>query len=233
MLTIENFSYAYVDKNVLHSVSLRVESGEVVSVVGHNGAGKSTLLKCVSGVLNQAKGKVAFREIDVANVPPFSAARIGMSYSPDQKPIFQRMTVLENLEMGGLREKNEEALKRNEEKVFAIFPKLHELRHRSAGVLSGGERQMLAMGIALMSSPSLILLDEPSAGLAPMIVNQLFGAIKKINEEERISFLVVEQSVDLIEDISDRVYLLKSGKVVLEGTPEEVKHSEQEHLLQA
>jgi branched-chain amino acid transport system ATP-binding protein len=134
------------------------------------------------------------------------------------------MTVLDNLEMGGLREKDKKKLADNQERVFSIFPKLADLRTRNAGVLSGGERQMLAMGIALMSSPKLILLDEPSAGLAPLIVQQMFGAIGKINREERISFLIVEQSVELVEQITSRVCLLKAGRVLFQGEPAALKH---------
>ncbi|WP_180994379.1 ABC transporter ATP-binding protein [Bacillus sp. Marseille-P3661] len=223
MLQIKQLSFAYGDKNVLHDINLKVESGEAVAIIGHNGAGKTTLLKCVSGINKGGSGDIQFLNNPISNIPPYSDSRKGMSYSPDQKPIFPRLTVQDNLEMGGLREKNKRKLEENEELIYSIFPKLYELRQRNAGVLSGGERQMLALGIALMSSPKLVLLDEPSAGLSPLLVGQLFEAIRKINHEFGISFLIVEQSVQLVEEVVNKIYVLQSGKILAEGTPIEIK----------
>jgi neutral amino acid transport system ATP-binding protein len=217
----------YVDVNILHGVSIKVPRGAIVSVIGPNGAGKSTLLKAIYGYLKPRGGRVVFRpdgaEHDITGLKPNRITGLGMSYIPQLDNVFPTMSIMENLELGAFLESEqmEERLRR----TFEWFPLLEQRRRQSAGTLSGGERQMLALGRALMSGPQLLILDEPSAGLAPAVVDLIFEKLKEINEAG-ISLIMVEQNARRSLAMSDYGYVLDMGKNRFEGAGKELLHDE-------
>jgi branched-chain amino acid transport system ATP-binding protein len=207
--------------HALKNVSFHVEEGEIVTLIGSNGAGKTTTLKTISSLLKPAKGEVVFKGQTISRIPPHMVAAAGIAHVPEGRKIFARMTVEENLEMGGFRFNDASRIKRNMDRVFELFPRLQERRKQKGGTLSGGEQQMLAIGRALMSEPSLLLLDEPSMGLAPMLVELVFQSIRRLNSEG-ITILLVEQNAHKALKIANRGYVLQTGTVVLSGTGEEL-----------
>ncbi|MEM3462566.1 MAG: ABC transporter ATP-binding protein [Candidatus Bathyarchaeia archaeon] len=225
MLSVKNIDVFHGDVQAIWDVSLRVEAGEIVSIVGSNGAGKSTLLNTISGFLRPKRGDIEFLGQRIQGLPPFKIVELGISQVPEGRHLFPYMTVLENLEMGAYtkaaREKREESL----ERVFSIFPILEDRQKQLAGSLSGGEQQMLAIARGLMSRPKLLMLDEPSLGLAPKLVAQLFDVISKIREEG-VSILLVEQNVYHSISMADRSYVLENGRMALEGSKEELLRNE-------
>jgi branched-chain amino acid transport system ATP-binding protein len=221
MLSIEGIDVFYEDLQALWGVSLSVQEGELVALVGPNGAGKTTVLKAISGLLKPASGRILFRGNDLGKEPAHKIVDLGISQVPESGRIFTGMSVLENLELGAFvadaRKEKDSSLKW----VYEIFPRLQERKDQLAGTLSGGERQMLAIGRALMAKPRLLMLDEPSFGLAPILVAQTFEMVKKINGEG-VTILLVEQNVRAALELASRSYLIENGRIVGEGTGEDL-----------
>lgn len=216
MLTIESLNVFYGAVHVLRDVSIHVQTGEVVTLIGANGAGKSTTLRAICGLLAPKSGRIVFEGSDVAGVPAHKLVARGISMSPEGRGVFANLTVLENLEMGAYLDNDKKRIKRNLERGFTMFPRLKERAAQHAGTLSGGEQQMLAIARALMSSPKLLLLDEPSLGLAPLVCQMIFNTIDEI-KGSGTTVLLVEQNANAALKHSDRGYVLETGKVVLEG----------------
>jgi len=221
MLRVERLSFAYGDLRVLWDVDLEVRQGEVVSVLGGNGAGKSTLLKNVSRLVAPAEGKLDFQGADLRRLPAHEVVALGIVHVPEGRRIFPELTVLENLRMGSYLKPLRRDRARNLEKAFALFPRLRERRGQLGGTLSGGEQQMLAIARGLMGNPKLLLLDEPSLGLSPLLTRAIFEAIGEINRQGT-TVLLVEQNVNQSLRISTRAYVLETGRVVLTGTGAEL-----------
>ena len=226
MLSIKNIDVFYGNIQALRGISLEVEKGEIVSLIGANGAGKSTTLKAISGLIHPKNGSIDFEGTDITNKPAQDIVKLGISQVPEGRRTFARMTVMENLELGAYLRKDKEGIKNSFDRVFERFPILGERRSQKAGTLSGGEQQMLAMGRALMSQPKLLLLDEPSMGLAPMLVQEIFNIIKTINEAGT-TILLVEQNANMALSIADKAYVLETGQIVLSGTAQELQQSEE------
>jgi branched-chain amino acid transport system ATP-binding protein len=222
LLEVERVTAGYGEKTVLHDVSMTVGEHEVVAVLGHNGAGKSTLLATIYGVLPVTSGRLRFETGDITAFKSSSRLSLGMGYSPQGAPVFPTLSVRDNLLMGGFTVPTDQVEKRVE-KVEALFPSLRERNAVRAGSLSGGERQMLALGMLLVAAPRLVLLDEPSGGLSPAMVDRTYSAISEIAAELSASVLLVEQDVDQALRIASRVYVLSNGRTRFEGTPDEIK----------
>ena len=225
MLEIKNLKTGYGKKLIIDDVSLHVDSGEIVALIGHNGAGKSTILKSIIGVLPKWSGEVVF-EGTVLDSKPHQIVRQGISMIPQGSQVFDEMTVQENLEVASFIFKDKKLVRQRFEEVYRQFPLLQERRKQSAGKLSGGEQQMLALGMALIQRPKLLLLDEPSLGLSPSFVKQAFQMIKDLNEKYGMSILIVEQKVKEILKFSNRTYVLRLGKVALEGASDKMRETE-------
>ncbi len=225
MLKIENLSAGYGDVVVLRQINLEVSEGQIVALIGANGAGKTTTLKTVSGLLRPSKGKIFFEGKPIHNWPSYRTVKAGLIHVPEGRNLFRQMTVQENLELGSFR-RGRGARNTNLEKVFSTFPKLKERKEQTAGTLSGGERQMLAIGRALMSEPKLLMLDEPSLGLAPLIVRDIFHTIQNIREEGT-TILIVEQNAVQTLKMADYGYVLENGEVVLSGSGEDLLENEE------
>lgn len=215
MLTVEGISTYYGNIQALKEINLKVEEGEIVTLIGSNGAGKTTTLLTISGLLKPARGKVTFGSRNITGVPPHNIVKMGISHVPEGRRIFPLMTLMENLEMGAFGRTDKREVKNDLEMVFDTFPQLKGREKQMAGTLSGGEQQMLAMGRALMSKPRLLLLDEPSMGLAPMIVKEIFQIIEKINSQGT-TILLVEQNAQMALKTADKGYVLETGKIVLQ-----------------
>jgi branched-chain amino acid transport system ATP-binding protein len=216
VLALEDVDVAYGCVQALQGVSLEVREGEVVTLIGSNGAGKTTTLKTVSGLLRPRAGRVLLRDQDVSGLPPHEIVRRGVAHVPEGRRIFMALTVRENLEMGGF-VRDRRAVAEGVERAFALFPRLRERAEQPGGTLSGGEQQMLAIGRALVARPRLLLLDEPSLGLAPLLVQEIFREIGRINREDGVTILLVEQNAHLALALASRGYVLETGRVVLEG----------------
>jgi branched-chain amino acid transport system ATP-binding protein len=217
MLKVSAIDVYYGDMQALRGVSIEVNPGEVVSVIGSNGAGKSTLLKTVSGMLRPRSGSILLNGNEISQAPTSKIVKNGISHVPEGRQIFPTMTVLENLEMGAQFPRTRKVQRETIEQVFAYFPRLKERLEQKAGTLSGGEQQMLAMGRGLMSLPSLMMLDEPSLGLAPVLVSTIFEIIEQINRQGT-AILLIEQNVFHSLKISDRGYVLENGEIALSGS---------------
>ncbi|HEY3314888.1 MAG TPA: ABC transporter ATP-binding protein [Bacillota bacterium] len=217
MLEVKDIHVYYGRVHALKGVSLEVGRGELVVVVGANGAGKTTLLRTVCGLLHPRSGRVSLDGADVSGLPPQTIVRRGIAASPDNRQVFPRMTVLENLEMGAFSRPDRTEIRRDLERVCTVFPALRDRRRQVAGTLSGGEQQMLAIARAMMASPRLLLMDEPSMGLAPRLVAAMFETIRRIRDDGT-GILLVEQNARLALDIADRAYVLETGRVLLSGT---------------
>ncbi|MEJ9212145.1 ABC transporter ATP-binding protein [Bacillus smithii] len=226
MLKIEDIHVYYGNIHALKGVSLEIRQGEIVTLIGANGAGKSTLLKTISGLLKPKSGKIEYENQSIMGKPAQAIVKMGISHVPEGRRIFANMSVQENLELGAFLRKDKDEIRKDYEKVFQLFPRLQERWKQQAGTLSGGEQQMLAMGRALMARPKLLLLDEPSMGLAPLLVKTIFRIIQEINETGT-TILLVEQNANMALSVADRAYVIETGKVVLSGTPEELNESDQ------
>lgn len=224
MLKVEEIEVYYGAIHALKKVSLEVEEGSIVTLIGANGAGKTTTLKTISGILKPRTGKVYFKGQDITKKPAQAIVGMGISQVPEGRRVFPSMTVLENLEMGAYLRQDRAGIKEDLDMVFTRFPRLQERKKQLAGTLSGGEQQMLAIGRALMSRPELMLLDEPSMGLAPLLVKDIFGIIKEINEKGT-TVLLVEQNANMALSIADQAYVLETGEVVLSGSARELAES--------
>ena len=223
MLKVKDINVYYGKIHALKNVSFEVRPGEVVALIGANGAGKSTTLKTVSGMMHSRTGSIEFLGEDITHTPSHTLGYKGLAHVPEGRRIFQQMTVLENLEMGAYLHKKptREELK----DIFTRFPRLQERRDQVAGTLSGGEQQMLAMGRALISHPKLLMLDEPSMGLAPILVGQIFAIIRELHQSGT-TILLVEQNAEMALQVADRAYVLESGKIALSGTGRELAESD-------
>ena len=217
MLTIKNLCVHYGVIAALHAISLEVQKGEIVTLIGANGAGKTTTLRAISGLV-KAQGEIVYEGRNLANRPPHEIVAEGISHVPEGRMIFANLTVAENLEMGAYLQRNKEHFRQDREFVFGIFPRLAERQKQIAGTLSGGEQQMLAIGRALMSRPRFLMLDEPSLGIAPILVKTIFQQIVEINRRQGLTILLVEQSAHLALEISHRGYVLETGRIILRDT---------------
>ena len=220
MLQIEGLTSRYGRIEVLHEIDLEVQSGEIVSVVGANGAGKTTLLRCLSGVQPVSGGKVTFRGSDITTVPAHRRTALGLTQSPEGRQIFTNLTVEENLRLGAYLF-SDERVEKDMNDAFALFPVLKEKRNLSAGDLSGGQQQMLAIARALMGRPSCLLLDEPSMGLAPILVEQILDVVKNLRDLN-VTALMVEQNALAALAISDRGYVMETGRIIMSGPSEDL-----------
>ncbi len=217
LLKIEKLNVFYGDVQVLRDVSLEVKKGEVATIVGANAAGKSTLLRALSGLLKKASGSIRFNSEELLGLPAFEIAAKGLIHVPEGRRIFPLLTVQENLEIGAYTRRTEGNLKKKLDEVYAIFPVLAEHKGQAAGSLSGGEQQMLAIARGLMAEPTLLMIDEPSLGLAPLLVAKTFQVLERIKGED-VTILLVEQNVVRALEFSDRAYALENGRITLHGT---------------
>ena len=225
MLEVNNINVYYGSIHAIRDISFEVNAGEIVTLIGANGAGKSTTLQTISGLLRSKTGSITFNGKNLGGVPAYKIVSMGIAHVPEGRRIFQQMTVEENIEMGAFTRPKTEYAERVEN-VFNHFPRLKERRKQIAGTLSGGEQQMLAMGRAMMSKPELLMLDEPSMGLSPILVDEIFDIIKAFHESGT-TILLVEQNANKSLAISDRAYVLENGKIVLTGTGRELMQSEE------
>ena len=221
MLTLENISVSYGAIRALKGVSMHVEQGEVVTLIGANGAGKTTTLRTITGLLSPTEGRILFEKDEISGKPTHQLVARGISMSPEGRGVFANLTVRENLHMGAYLKKNKAEIAEDLQRGFRMFPRLKERESQKAGTLSGGEQQMLAMARALMSRPRLLLLDEPSLGLAPLVVHTIFEAIDEIRGEGT-TILLVEQNAHAALKHSDRAYVLETGRIVMEGPSKEL-----------
>ena len=224
MLKVSDINVYYGNIHAIKDISFEVAKGEIVSLIGANGAGKSTILKTVSGLLRTKTGSITFLDGDIRTAAPNHIVKLGLAHVPEGRRIFLQMTVQENLEMGAYTQKPT-ALSADLENVYERFPRLRERRRQVAGTRSGGEQQMLAMGRALMSHPTLLMLDEPSMGLAPILVEQIFDIIQELHRAGT-TILLVEQNAQMALSIADRAYVLETGRIVMSGTAKEMREDE-------
>jgi ABC-type branched-chain amino acid transport systems, ATPase component len=224
VLEIIDLCAAYGETGVLHGISLTADPGQITAIIGANGAGKSTMLKCVTGLLKPSRGRILWEGRDLSKVSTAGIVSLGVTMVPEGRHIFPQMTVAENLDMGAYLRHDKDGIKEDRAWVIELFPSLHSRLRQQAGTLSGGEQQMLAVGRALMSAPKLLLMDEPSMGLAPVIVEEVFRAIGRIRQMGK-TVLLVEQNAVLTLTIADKGYVLELGNIVLTGTGQELLHN--------
>ncbi|MCL5290590.1 MAG: ABC transporter ATP-binding protein [Bacillota bacterium] len=221
LLEVNNLHVSYGAIRALKGVSCQVGEGEIVALIGANGAGKTTTLRTISGLIRPQEGTITYKGKPITKMPPHDIVSLGICQVPEGRRVFTRMTVLENLEMGAYTRKDSANVKTDIQKVFQRFPRLEERKTQLAGTLSGGEQQMLAMGRALMSKPTVLLMDEPSMGLAPMLVQEIFAIIQEINQAGT-TILLVEQNAHMALSVANRAYVLETGEVVLSGPANEL-----------
>jgi len=224
-LTVENLNVHYGVIHALKDVSFYIDAGEIVTLIGANGAGKSTTLRTISGLIKQSSGTIEFQDCNISNFPAHKIAALGLNQVPEGRRIFSELTVEVNLQMGAFLRKDKQKIIQDMNKVYELFPRLKERKKQQAGSLSGGEQQMLAMGRGLMSSPKLLLLDEPSMGLAPLLVREIFKIIQEINNLGA-TILLVEQNAKMALEIANRAYVLETGKISLSGSAEDLIQDE-------
>lgn len=222
LLEVETIRVQYGPIRALHDVSLEVRAGEIVALIGANGAGKTTTLCAVSGLVRAVSGRIRFAGADIGRMPPDRITALGIAHVPEGRAIFANLTVLENLLLATYARADRHRVPADLERVFALFPRLAERRHQGAGTLSGGEQQMLAIGRALACRPRLMLLDEPSMGLSPVLVAEIFRILRELNQEHGTTLLIVEQNARMALELSSRAYVLEAGRVVLHGDAREL-----------
>ncbi|MCM3694577.1 ABC transporter ATP-binding protein [Neobacillus niacini] len=226
MLNVSGIDVYYGNIQALKGVSLEISEGEIVTLIGANGAGKSTLLKTLSGLLKPKSGSIEYLGNSILGKAPQSIVKVGISHVPEGRRVFANMSVEENLELGAYLRKDSAGIRKDIQSVYELFPRLQERRKQLSGTLSGGEQQMLAMGRAIMAKPKLLLLDEPSMGLAPLMVKTIFQIIEKINQDGT-TILLVEQNANMALSVADRAYVIETGRVVISGTAAELQASEE------
>jgi branched-chain amino acid transport system ATP-binding protein len=226
LLAVNDIHTYYGHIHALKGISVTVEQGEVVTLIGSNGAGKTTTLKTISGLLHPRQGSIELEGERINGLPPHTIVSKGIGQSPEGRQIFTRLTVMENLEMGAYSRKDKEGIQKDLEHVFRLFPRLAERRAQAGGTLSGGEQQMLAMGRALMTRPRILMLDEPSMGLAPVLVDTIFEIIKTLNDEGT-TILLVEQNAARALSVANRGYVLETGRIILQGGAKELAENEE------
>jgi branched-chain amino acid transport system ATP-binding protein len=226
MLEVNDVHTYYGNIHALKGISLQVEEGEIVTMIGANGAGKSTTLNTICGLLHPRSGSILFDGQEIHALPAHDIVGLGMSQAPEGRRIFARLTVQENLEMGAFLRQDSAGIRRDMERVFALFPRLEERRKQHGGTLSGGEQQMLAMSRALMANPRLLLLDEPSMGLAPILVEDIFRTVQEINQNGT-TVLLVEQNASMAFSVAHRGYVMETGTIALQGSSEELRENPQ------
>ena len=226
MLEVKNLAVSYGAIEAVKDISFTVNAGEIVTLIGANGAGKTTTLHTITGLVPAKSGSVMYNGVDLLKTHNNKIVTLGMAHIPEGRHVFTRMSVEENLEMGAFSLKDQSDLKKDLDMVYGLFPRLKERRNQKAGTLSGGEQQMLAMGRALMSHPKTILMDEPSMGLSPKLVKEIFSIIRKLHEQG-ITILLVEQNAKMALSIADRAYVLETGRITMEGDAKELLNNEQ------
>jgi branched-chain amino acid transport system ATP-binding protein len=223
MLIIDNINVYYGNLHALKGVSLRVGEGEIVSLIGANGAGKTTALRAISGILALRSGKILFKGKDIAGLPPHKVARLGVAHVPEGRGVFANMTVRENLDLGACTRRPGREVDESMDRVFSRFPRLAERSAQLAGTLSGGEQQMLAIGRAMVANPSMMLLDEPSMGLSPLLVEEIFHMIAEVNRAGA-TILLVEQNASMAFSVSHRAYVMETGSIVMQGATDDLRN---------
>ncbi|HBE80744.1 MAG TPA: ABC transporter ATP-binding protein [Firmicutes bacterium] len=226
MLAVKNINVYYGAIHAIKDISFEVNEGEIVTLIGANGAGKSTILKTISGLAKSKSGEIIYQDVSLTSLPAHEVVKHGISQVPEGRRIFANMSVKENLEMGAYHRRDLAAIPSDIQHIYELFPRLKERKNQLAGTLSGGEQQMLATGRGLMSRPKLLLMDEPSMGLAPLLVKEIFEIIKEINKEGT-TILLVEQNAHMALSIANRAYVLETGKIVLAGLAKELAQNEQ------
>jgi branched-chain amino acid transport system ATP-binding protein len=225
LLEVTGLHAAYGPTRVLHGIDFKLEAGSITALLGANGAGKTTTLRALCSMVD-TQGEIRFDGSRIDAKSTEDIVRLGIAHVPDGRGTFAHLSTEENLRLGAYVRKDRKAVEQDFERIYGYFPRLKERRHQQAGTLSGGEQQMLAVSRALMLRPKLLLLDEPSFGLAPLIVREIFGIMREINQSERVSILLVEQNAAMALDLADRAYLIETGRVVLSGTSGEIKQDE-------
>jgi branched-chain amino acid transport system ATP-binding protein len=223
MLAVENLHVAYGSIKALHGVSLKVPAGKIVTLIGANGAGKSTTLRALSGLVKSTSGSIRYDGQDITGLAPHKIVARGLCHVPEGRMVFTNLTVRENLAMGAFLQKDKAWIAQQTDYVFHLFPRLKERENQAAGTMSGGEQQMLAIGRALLGKPKFLMLDEPSLGIAPLLVKSIFERIVEINREQGLTILLVEQNANLALDVSHYGYVLETGSILLEGPSAELK----------
>jgi branched-chain amino acid transport system ATP-binding protein len=227
LLQVQNLSVFYGSIRALDDVALTVNQGEIVTLIGSNGAGKTTLLRTLSGLLRPRSGSITFSNTDVTELRPDQIVRLGLSHSPEGRQIFATLTVAENLALGAYQRTDQAEIKRNLDRNYALFPILAERRHQRAGTLSGGEQQMLAIARALMQQPRLLLLDEPSLGLAPLVTRKIFDVIRQLNKDQGTTIFLVEQNAHLALNLAHRAYVLQTGRIIMSDEARKLAENEE------
>jgi branched-chain amino acid transport system ATP-binding protein len=227
MLSTRNLVAGYGGIEALHGVSIEVPSGKIVTLIGGNGAGKTTTLKTISALIKARAGEILFQGRSLVGLPAHEVVQAGLCHVPEGRMVFANLTVLENLQMGAYLRRDRAEIARQLEYVYGVFPRLKERQKQMAGTLSGGEQQMLAISRALMGQPKLLMLDEPSLGIAPLLVKTIFEKIVEINRTQGLAILLVEQNANLALEISHYGYVIETGRVILEGPSEELRHNSQ------
>lgn len=226
MLEVKGLKAAYDGVTAVHEASFKVNEGEIVAIVGSNGAGKTTILNTIIGAVSAVDGTILLNGEDITNLPAYQRVQKGIGYVPEGRRLFGRLTVMDNLMLGGINLDSQEETQATLDTVFELFPRLKERRSQKAGTLSGGEQQMVAIGRALMFKPVFMMMDEPSLGLMPKFVSSLFEVAEKINKEQNVTILIVEQKVRETLELAHRGYVLQTGKIVIEGTGSELLESD-------
>ncbi|QVK20905.1 ABC transporter ATP-binding protein [Mycoplasmatota bacterium] len=225
MLKVKDLHVHYGKIHAIKGISFEVSEGEIVTLIGSNGAGKTTIIKTISSILNQSSGSVIYDNLDLSGLEPYEIVKLGMSHVPEGRRVFSNLSVMDNLLMGAYSRNDKDEITKDLENIFRRFPRLKERESQSAGTLSGGEQQMLAIGRALMSRPRLLLLDEPSMGLAPLLVDEIFNIINDINKNGT-TILLVEQNANRALQIANKAYVLETGKIIIEGDSNELLSNE-------
>ena len=226
ILEVNDLNVYYGAIHAIKNISFEIKRGEIVTLIGANGAGKTSTLHAVSGLLSMRSGEISLNGVNITGVEAHKLVSQGMAHVPEGRRVFTELTVLENLEMGAYIRNDKSEIEKDLEKMFEMFPRLSERKSQLAGTMSGGEQQMLAIARALMSRPTLLLMDEPSMGLAPLIVQEIFEIIKKINKEQGTTILLVEQNANMALSIANRAYVLETGKIVIKGNANEMLNNE-------